>query len=329
MGSNDNRMAEAQREVPDDESLARGLSSVLEPESDDGIVLLEREVHRRMSTFPLEIVRCRLSRGHIVEVVCKYSDDQDFSDSRYRGGVAYEADVYRDILDGCELPVPGFRGTYRDATTGRTWLVLDYLNGAEKSGETENGLSYAAEWLGRFHAINEGRGTSQFALRIYDAEYFASWAIRAMDYARAHADEWPWLERMGMAYVERIPELFRRPLTIIHGEYYYKNVLVADGVAYPIDWETAAAGPDVVDIAALTECWREGVVSECLERYCASRWPDGAPADFSDSLDVARAYWLFRWLGDVEHKTFKRLQKRLPQLTEMAHRWGIIDEQAP
>lgn len=325
MGSNDKRMAEAQREVPDVESLAHGLGTLLEPESQSPLVVLERDIHKRMSTFPLEIVRCRLGDGRVVGLVCKYSDDQDFSSSRYRGGVGYEADVYRDILQECELPVPRFHGTYRDSTSGRICLVLDYVDGAERSGEVEDGLFLAAEWLGKFHAINEGKSTSHAALRVYDAEYFASWAIRAMAYAKTQDEELPWLEPLARAYVARISDFFRRPLTVIHGEYYYKNVLVADGVAYPVDWETAAAGPGVVDIAALTERWKQDIVNECLERYCASRWPAGAPADFGDSLDIARAYWQFRWIGDVERKFQKRLKRRLPQLVEIASRWGITD----
>lgn len=326
MGSNRERMAQARREVPDDESLARGLGVVLEPESADPVALLDRSIHLRMSTFPLEIVQCRLSSGDVVEVVCKYSDDQDFRSSSYRGGVRYEAAVYRDILQRCGLPLPGFRGTYMDAMTGRTWLVLDYLNGAEKSGETPNGLVYAAEWLGRFHCVNAGKEASHSVLRVYDEEYFIGWADRTIEFARVEISRAPWLEDMAMAYRKRVPELFRQPLTVIHGEYYYKNVLVSDGVAYPLDWETAAVGPGAVDIAALTECWREETVSQCLARYCATRWPEGAPDDFSEVLDIARVYWLFRWPGEVEHKADKRLQKRLPQLAEIARRWGVIND---
>lgn len=326
MGSNDARMAQAKREVPDDESLARGLGIVFEPESADPVVILDRSIHLRMSTFPLEIVRCRLSSGEVVEVVCKYADDQDFRSSSYRGGVPYEAAVYRDILQSCALPVPGFRGTYNDTTTGRIWLVLDYLNGAEKSGETHNGLVYAAEWLGRFHGVNAGMDASHSVLRVYDAEYFIGWADRTIEFARAEISRAPWLKELAIAYTERVPGLFRHPLTVIHGEYYYKNVLVADGVAYPLDWETAAVGPGAVDIAALTECWREEIVSQCLARYCATRWPDGAPEDFAEVLDIARAYWLFRWPGEVEHKADKRLQTRVPRLAEIAARWGVIDD---
>jgi hypothetical protein len=329
MRTNSSMNQEPQLELPDARSLARGLKTVLEPRSDGCLELLDRKLHRRMSTFPLEVVRCRLQDGRVKEVVCKYSGDKDVGNHEYRGGVCYEADVYRDVLQSCGMPVPAFLGTYRDAKTGWTWLVLDYLSGAEKSGETENGLVRAVEWLGNFHALHEGTNIAHSTLRVYDIEYFVEWAARTIEYTRPYVDELPWLRPMCEAYFERVANLLQGPLTIIHGEYYYKNVLVADDVAYPVDWETAAVGPGVIDIAAITECWREATVSECIARYCASRWPDGAPPDFQSSLEIARAYWLFRWLGDAKNKTRKRLPKRLPLLRKIALRWGLIDEHAP
>ena len=72
------------------------------------------------------------------------------------------------------------------------------------------------------------------------------------------------------------------PRTVIHGEFYASNVLVAEGPAgtrvAPVDWELAAVAPGAVDLAALVSGdWPEADREEIVAAYRSAV----APADLS------------------------------------------------
>jgi thiamine kinase-like enzyme len=72
--------------------------------------------------------------------------------------------------------------------------------------------------------------------------------------------------------------LLEPPLTIIHGEYYGRNILVQDGVIYPVDWELAAMAAGEIDLASLTDQWPSSITEQCEVAYQQARWPQGTPA---------------------------------------------------
>ena len=92
----------------------------------------------------------------------------------------------------------------------------------------------------------------------YDPAYYRRWIERARSFAaapgqppaRLRAVEW-----LAPRYEAASEELLALPRTIIHGEFYASNVLVAgdpaDPRVAPVDWELAASAPGVVDLAAL------------------------------------------------------------------------------
>ena len=59
----------------------------------------------------------------------------------------------------------------------------------------------------------------------------------------------------------------RKRETVIHGEFYPKNVLIHDGIVCPIDWESTAISVGEIDLAALTENWSEEIVQQCKIEY--------------------------------------------------------------
>jgi len=80
-------------------------------------------------------------------------------------------------------------------------------------------------------------------------------------------------------------------------------------------------------LAALTEGkhWPVEIVRQCVREYLRSRWPDGAPAGFARTLDAARIYLHFRWLGErpdwtVREKSFWRYD----HLRAAAERLGLL-----
>ena len=310
--------------LPDTRRLTRGLNVVFQSTAKNRITVVGRQMHSYASTFPLEIVTCRFDDGQILSVVCKYSADRENSCYGHRGGVAYEAEVYRNVLGPLGISAPRFHGTYEDPDTGWIWLVIDYLENASTSGEIKHGLESAANWLGRFHAAHEGHIAGNAVLHTYDLDYYVGWANRTMAFTRPFAKDLPWLAALCTRFQELVPVLLDRPATMIHGEFFQKNVLVEDGVTLPVDWEAAAIGPGEIDLASVTEKWPAAMVDRCMAQYKKARWHDGEPADLEATLQIARVYWMFRWLGDTPARTQKRLAKRVDQLRSAAEQWRVL-----
>ena len=110
------------------------------------------------------------------------------------------------------------------------------------------------------------------------------------------------------------PLVTARP-TIIHGEFYAKTVLVRGERLFMVDWESVAIAPGEIDLATLTEGkhFRGHITRQCGREYARARWPVRAPADFQRTLDAARIYLHFRWLGErpdwaVREKTLWRYE---------------------
>jgi hypothetical protein len=315
--------------LPDRDALEHGLGVLLHRDRRQAVEILDRRVHSEASTFPIEVVTCRIATGERLELLCKYSANREHDGHGHRGGVVYEASVYRDVLRGCGLSVPRFRGSYEDPTSGWTWLVMDYLEGA-LTADSPTGVVRAAEWIGRFHAAWDGsaEGPVALPLRVYERTYYQGWARRTVDFVGPHIGELPWLPALSERFGEIAAALLESPQTVIHGEYYPLNVLVDDRNVYPVDWEAAAIGPGEIDLASLTQSWPPEIVDRCEMVYGATRWPGGAPAGFEKTLEVARLYWLFRWLGEDRRRTEKRLKRRIDKLRNAARHWGIIPGEA-
>jgi thiamine kinase-like enzyme len=113
--------------------------------------------------------------------------------------------------------------------------------------------------------------------------------------------------------------------TVIHGEFYPKNVLFHDGTIYPVDWESAAIGAAEIDLAALIEGWPAETVQACTQEYKGARWPTGVPVDFERRLAGARLYLQFRWLGDQPDWTVAESSLwRFEQLHSIGEQLGLI-----
>src|SRR5215204_5546458 len=94
---------------PDDESLAKSLGEAL-GEVASSFSILQRHPNPHTSTFRSEIITCMARGSERLRLFCKYGTGPGHVAHGSRGGVAYEAEVYRRILSGAALPVPGFYG---------------------------------------------------------------------------------------------------------------------------------------------------------------------------------------------------------------------------
>ncbi len=296
-------------QLPDTAKLERVLAAMLE-ESDFAPrhpLITSRRTNPYGSTFQSEMVTCALHDGRTIFLHCKYSDSQweddpdvnDHTAHGYRGGVAYEANVYRNVLATIKLPHPRFFGTHVDEYD-RTWLVIEYVdNGLRINEAGDKALPLGAEWIGTFHAIiaRQQQTLSWPFLHSYDASYFLGWANRTATFVKPFAREFRWLPPLCASFHTAVDLLLKTHLTVVHGEYTVHNVLVRDGFAYPVDWESAALAAGEIDLVTLIDGWNDEVTDKCITAYQNARWPAGPPADHLARLDAARLYSIFRWLG--------------------------------
>jgi phosphotransferase family enzyme len=316
--------------LPKTEALKIGLTSALRNETTNGhsLALLSREPALYSTTFPCEIVKCRIGRGKPRNLFCKYTAKVDYTGHGHRGGVGYETAAYQHVLKLVKGFRPRFYGGYRDAETGQYWLFLEYLDGSLSIGKLNDAavMAQSAEWIASFQ-VASCRRLSDKRLRFlkrYDKKYYLGWVGRTFEFAANRQRRSAWFRRLYARVGEFMAPLQLLRPTIIHGEYYQHNILFHRGQICPIDWESTAVGEGLIDLVSLTEGWETKIVEACKRAYIRTRWPRGAPAEFERAFRAARLYFAFRWLGDDPEVTrsprargyWKQLQNLAAELEE-------------
>jgi hypothetical protein len=313
--------------LPSDAELTDALVVALGGRGGPRPELLARRPGPRSSTFPSEILTCRATGRETLELFCKYGGGISHTSLGHRGDVAYEASVYRSLLDGLPLRIPAFYGAYSSDRSGDVWLFLEHVAGAQVVDSARNpddALVRAASWIGRFHAIFEGVKPTEI-LRTYESPYYAQWARRSESLAGSWHRRLPWLTELCRRAEEFAPDLAAMPRTVVHGEYTPHNLLVCDGEVCPIDWESAAVALGEIDLVCLVDKWPPDLALSCTEAYVDGRWPGGAPEDFDRRLDMARLYWDLRWLGDrPEWTASAKVGLRFESLRGTGERLGLL-----
>jgi aminoglycoside phosphotransferase (APT) family kinase protein len=280
------------------------------------IVELERRSSEYASSFTLEELRAVLDNGAELDLIFKDVGPAAMSDLARRVKPAFlydplrEIETYREILEPARLGTARFYGAAVDADRDRYWLFLEYVEGAGLWQFGDLGTwEEAARWLAKLHSASAGdtRWHEAAHLMQYDAGYYCAWLERARGFAAddgegTSASKLDWLSTRHEEMVERLLAL---PQTFIHGEFYASNILVdgerAERVC-PIDWEIAAVGPGLIDLAALVGGkWDEGERSTLASAYRAElsalgEEPPPLPA-LLEVLDWCRLHLAVRWLG--------------------------------
>ncbi len=161
-------------------------------------------------------------------------------------------------------------------------------------------MGKTARWIAQFHVTSQ-RLLSNERLRFlkrYDKEYYLGWISRTVDFAGSNYRKSFWLHRLDERAEDLLSPLLESAPAIIHGEYYQHNILFHEGRVCPIDWESAAVGEGLIDLACLTDGWENKIADICTATYVRTRWPEGAPSQFQRIFRAARLYMTTRWLGD-------------------------------
>jgi thiamine kinase-like enzyme len=166
--------------------------------------------------------------------------------------------------------------------------LIEQVSGVElyQVGELDT-WKEVARWLARLHDRFTGAPLIAHVLQ-YDEQFLSLWFERARAFGRA----------VGIRGYELVVDrLIRLPRTLVHGELYASNVLIAGDRVCVVDWETAGAGPGVIDLATLTTGWQEAQAAELAAAYREALRDPPDPAQFAVDLDFARLHLAVRWLG--------------------------------
>jgi phosphotransferase family enzyme len=281
------------------------------------ITSLERSPSVFTSSFALEELEIETDDGTELNLMFKDLGGSGLSERARAAKPEFlydplrEIEAYGSILSEAALGTATFYGSAVDPGNGRYWLFIENVRGTAlwQIGELERWKA-VARWAAALHSrfADAGPPATERLLH-YDADLYRLWLRRAVDFA----DRWEarrpgagrktieWLAERYDSVVERLESL---PATFIHGELYASNILVvSDGDetrVCPIDWEIAAMGPGLIDLAALTMGWnRETRIALARAYREAHTRPDRLPAskDFLEALDSARLHLAVQWLG--------------------------------
>ncbi len=287
------------------------------------VARLERRPSAYRTSFAIEELDVWLENGMRAALMLKDLSRRALAMSARRAKPAFlfdplrEIATYRAILGPNGVSAPTYFGSVVDRRRGRYWLFLERVAGLELYQIGDLAVwQQVARWLASMHARFPPQASPPVLARsapllLYDGDFYRRWARRALGYVRRAQPPQPPHVLRGMArlaggYDRVVDRLLALPATFLHGEFYASNVLVqetAQGLRVcPVDWEMAAVGPGLIDLAALTS----GTWSEEERRTLAMAYYDALPATlewlpspevFWSALDYCRLHLAVQWVG--------------------------------
>jgi hypothetical protein len=295
--------------IPTDAELFDALQGVLEEEGSAPLRKVRRRQSEYRTSFPLEELEVELDGGAGLRLAFKrlewggLDEAARLAKPRFLHDPRREPAVYASLLEPAGIGSPRYHGAIVEPQRERCWLFVEWVDGRELYQVGERELWEAtARWLGRLHAkfgMDLERCMAAGRLVDHDAAFYRRWMTRAREFARAptrSADYAAAVEWLGKKHEPVVEALLALPRTVIHGEFYASNVLVATDTAAPriapVDWELAAVGPGATDLAALVSgAWSGEDRAAIVSAY-------GAAEHVSPGkLELARLQLAIQWLG--------------------------------
>jgi hypothetical protein len=279
---------------------------------------LVRRPSRYRSSFLLEEVDALLDNGVKLELVFKDVSRAGLMEGARDAKPEFlydplrEISVYENILGPAKVGTATCFAAVADAAADRYFLLLERVAGLELYQLTLDFWQEAARWLARFHTYfaQTARALPSAApLLNYDAASFRFWFQRLKKFweRRPPSDKAvKLLARLAPRYEIVVDRLAAQPASFLHGEFYGSNVLVqTTGATHrvcPVDWEMAAVGPCLIDLAALSagkwsEDQRRAIALAYHAELPANRVWSSDPAAFLIALDYCRLHVAVQWLA--------------------------------
>jgi hypothetical protein len=279
------------------------------------VCAISDEVSGKSSSFAVHRLEARLASGDVLSVVVKDLNPlHQLHDARRLrplelGRSRREVWVYEKVLPQLGLGTPELYGSRWEPARGALWLLLEDVGPHRLARRLDlAAFAEAAAWLARFHEATAGMSGDARLLR-FDRGLSESLAGRLeAGLGRIPGDDRSLVECVLGRYEELLPCVDEMPQGMVHGEFFAKNVLLRphEPRIAVIDWETAAIGPQYVDLVSITAGqWSESQRMTMRRAYFESlhptaRWGrchDAAWARFNHDVDVVAVLQAIGWLG--------------------------------
>jgi aminoglycoside phosphotransferase (APT) family kinase protein len=233
-----------------------------------------------------------------------------------------EIATYQSILSHLNMGTPQYLGSSVEPGTPRYWLFVEWVKGPLlwQMGRLQH-WQQAARWLAQLHHATSRlpdlkRLARNARLLEYNPSAYEHWigraeSVLAKTLLRHETDTARSFARIARRYGRVINHLCQLPRTLVHGEFFPANIVMRwTGQTHqvcPVDWELAALGPGVLDLAALSAGeWNDAEKRLILAAYHAVICEQG-PSDMTlDDLKRSTLYsqlhlcirhlgWAARW----------------------------------
>jgi aminoglycoside phosphotransferase (APT) family kinase protein len=223
-------------------------------------------------------------------------------------GTGRELAVYRHILAGAGLATPTLIGGWSGPSRGV--LVLERVPGTPLTEVGDFGAwEGAARWLARMHATFAATPPSIAAfgtaasLARYDWDRLDAAGTRGLARAAEHGlGSCGARAALARAHEQGLGTLTSTTSTLVHGDFYPSNIMVAGERIAVLDWELAGTGPAELDLAALLAGgWgdeqRAALAMAYYEEAVAARGVTEPLAALLWRVALASVHLALRWLG--------------------------------
>jgi aminoglycoside phosphotransferase (APT) family kinase protein len=253
--------------------------------------------------------------GSTLRLVAKYLGRQAMTEAARHAkpetlhSAGRELAVYRDILAGAGLATPALIGGWDGDADGNGVMVLERVQGSPLAEIGDFAVwEAAARWLARMHAkfaaappwIHES-GDGSTSLVRYDRDQLGALGRRGL--ARAAEQRLgpaELLVALGGRHEYALRALASATRTLVHGDFYPSNIVVAGKRIAVVDWELAGIGPGVLDLAALAAGWSGEQRYELLRAYhqaAAAMEPRETFTALVRRVELASLHLALRWVG--------------------------------
>jgi hypothetical protein len=274
------------------------------------------------SSFALEELEVKLDDGATLHLLFKDVSLEGLSEAGRLGKPVFLHDPLREIETYRRILVPHlpgaalYYGAVADAELGRYWLFLEKVQGVKLPDFALDTWKRVAQWLAAMHARFARRPDLRELAAVshlirYDGDLYRLWPRRAQAFLRQMEPMVPTqalqrFDRLVGRYDQVIERLLALPVTLIHGELYGNNVLIQETAdqlrVCPVDWETTALGPGLLDLAALiagewTEEEKRDMALAYLDHLAPHDGWEPNVEEFLSALDCCRLHIAIQWLG--------------------------------
>jgi hypothetical protein len=281
------------------------------------IVALKRAPSKYSSSYEIEQLDVVFENGDSLSLIYKnLSRSKILKEARetkhpFLYNPEREIEVYRSLLSQYDLGTARLYGSVTDKQADHYWLFIEKVPGLElyQLGEFETWLQ-AARWLATFHDQFTGCGkelASRAPLLLYDRSFYERWPLRAQSFTQDQScTVRKSIKRLVRSYDQIIDRLLTLPTTLLHGDFFASNILVQQQEAgfriCPVDWDMAAVGPGLIDLAALISGnWTKNQKAALIQAYLEVRQSEGKLPQNLDELMIklswCQLHLSMQWLG--------------------------------